>query len=95
MNPSTEATRKRRKRLIAGSWCVDCGLNHLVYGHILCKECLRAKADRENERRQDLLKAARERDPKISMAEARRLRKAVVRDERIERMMALSEGRLG
>lgn len=90
MTSQTEYTQRRRAKLLKNGWCCDCALNRVVYGHILCQPCLTERATRERMRRNALLGLSRERDPEISPSEARRLRRAVRRDERIEQMMDLA-----
>ena len=66
---NTDYTRDRRDRLLISGWCVDCAMNHNVAGHILCKHCLRARANREQRRRNGLKAVVSERDPPLTEKE--------------------------
>jgi hypothetical protein len=66
---NTDYTRDRRARLLTSGWCVDCAMNHNAAGHILCKHCLRARANMAQRRRNALKAAVLECDPPLTEKE--------------------------
>ena len=72
---STDYTRDRRARLLKSGWCCDCAINHNAPGHILCRICLIARAQRAQAKRDSLKGLMLERDPILTPSEERKLRK--------------------